>query len=125
LLNVVVVAVGKGCLCTLIVAAGKSWPSKWTVSPRCSAPWSDSIFNSDGTDLSLLSPIDSNDPILTATVQMGQPRTENHQRGERERSRERTRLRLDLCRQCREVTGKRIWRLTGGRRDSLLPDLCG
>jgi len=39
--------------------------------------------------------------------------------GERERSWERTRLRSDLCRRCRKVAGKRIWRLAGGRRDSV------
>jgi hypothetical protein len=36
-----------------------------------------------------------------------------------ERSWERTRLRSDLCRRFQEVAGKRIWRLTGGRRDSV------
>jgi hypothetical protein len=39
--------------------------------------------------------------------------------GEKERSRERMRFRSDLCWQCGEVVGKRIWRLAGGRRDSV------
>jgi hypothetical protein len=47
--------------------------------------------------------------------------------GERERFRERRRLSSDLwpdlCRRCREVVGKRIWRLASGRRISVTRSL--
>jgi hypothetical protein len=33
------------------------------------------------------------------------------------------RHRSDLCRRCQEVTGKRVWRLASGRRDSVAGSL--